>query len=143
MDKKIEFYKNCVKNLLLPYESRRTENIKNQVLFDDERLHYMAVAVGWINHKQYHISLMHIDICDGKINIHCNNTERLIISELVEMGVPRQDICSAFLPPSVRALADIPESPPKLIVSANMGLSQHKVGEPESDDQNHPKVRQV
>ncbi len=109
MDKKVEQYKNCVKNLLLPYESLRTERSKVELIFDDERMRYMAVRVGWADRKRLHPCLVHIDIYDGKIIVQCNNTEDLLISALEEMGVPRPHICSGFLPPEVRALADMPE----------------------------------
>ncbi|MEZ4620546.1 MAG: XisI protein [Caldilineaceae bacterium] len=115
MDKKIENYKKCVRDLLLPYESLRTERSKVELIFDNERMRYMAVRVGWADRKRLHLCLVHIDICDGKIIIQCNNTEDLIITELEEMGVPRQDICSGFLPPEVRAIADQPVRQPELV----------------------------
>lgn len=109
MDKKIEHYKKCVRDLLLPYESLHTDRSQVELIFDDKRMRYMVVRVGWAARKRLHLCLVHIDICDGKIIIQCNNTEDLIISELEEMGVPRQDISSGFLPPEVRDLADHPE----------------------------------
>ncbi|MEZ4732173.1 MAG: XisI protein [Caldilineaceae bacterium] len=117
MDKKIETYKKCVRDLLLPYESLRTDRSKVELIFDNERMRYMAVRVGWADRKRLHLCLVHIDIYDGKIIIQCNNTEDLIISELEEMGVPRQDICSGFLPPEVRAIADQPERQPELVLA--------------------------
>lgn len=117
MEKKVEHYKNCVKELLSSYESLRTEHSQVELLFDDERMHYMAVRVGWTNRKRLHLCLMHIDICDDKIIIQCNNTEDVIVTELMEMGIPRQQICSGFLPPEVRALADHPEHQPELALA--------------------------
>ncbi|MBV7337583.1 XisI protein [Chloroflexi bacterium TSY] len=117
MDKKVETYKKCVKELLLPYESLHTERSKVELIFDDERMRYMAVRVGWSDRKRLHLCLVHIDICDNKIIIQCNNTEDLIISELEEMGVPRPDICSGFLPPELRTIADQPERQPELALA--------------------------
>lgn len=117
MDKKIEHHKKCVKELLLPYESLQTERSKVELIFDDERMRYMAVRVGWAERKRLHLCLVHIDICDGKIIIQCNNTEDLVIPKLEEMGVLRQDICSGFLPPELRAIADQPEHQPELVLA--------------------------
>jgi hypothetical protein len=114
VEKTLEDYKSCVKRLLSAYESLRTERSQVDLLFDDERMHYMAVRVGWIKRKRLHLCLVHIDICDGMIVIQCNNTEDLIVTELEEMGVPRQQICLGFLPPEVRALAGDHERQPAL-----------------------------
>ncbi|MEZ4663946.1 MAG: XisI protein [Caldilineaceae bacterium] len=117
MATKIENYKNYVKQLLLSYESLQSERSKVELIFDDERMHYMAVRVGWANRKRLHLCLIHIDICDGKIVIQCNNTEDLIISELEQIGVPRQDISSGFLPPALRAIADQADPQPELALA--------------------------
>ena len=60
------------------------------------------------------LCLVHIDICDEMIVIQCNNTEDLLVNELEEMGIPRQQIRLGFLPPEVRSLADDRESQPVL-----------------------------
>ena len=104
MGKTVEDYKRCVKQLLSAYESLHTERSQVDLLFDDERMHYMAVRVGWANRKRLHLCLVHIDICDDMIVIQCNNTEDLIATELEEMGIPRHKISLGFLPPEVRML---------------------------------------
>ena len=106
MDKTVEYYKRCVKQLLSTYESLHTERSQVDLLFDDARMHYMAVRVGWANRKRLHLCLVHIDICNDLIVIQCNNTEDLITDELEAMGIPRQKICLGFLPPEVRAFAN-------------------------------------
>lgn len=105
MGKTIEHYKKCVKQLLATYESLHTERSQVDLIFDDERMHYMAVRVGWANRKRLHLCLVHIDICDEMLIIQCNNTEDSIASELEAMGIPSHKICLGFLPPEVRALA--------------------------------------
>jgi len=114
VEKTLAFYKSCVKRLLSAYESLGTERSQVDLLFDDERMHYMAVRVGWIKRKRLHLCLVHIDIYDGMIVIQCNNTEDLIVTELERLGIPRQQICLGFLPPEVRSLVDHPEHQPAL-----------------------------
>jgi hypothetical protein len=114
MEKTLEYYKSCVKRLLSVYEALRMERSQVDLLFDDERMHYMAVRVGWVNRKRLHLCLVHIDICDGMIVIQCNNTEDVIVTELEEMGIPRHQICLGLLPPEVRSLADHQERQPVL-----------------------------
>ena len=114
MEKTLAFYKSCVKRLLSAYESLRTERSQVELLFDDERMHYMAVRVGWNNRKRLYLCLVHIDICDEMIVIQCNNTEDLLVNELEEMGIRRQQIRLGFLPPEVHSLIDDQESQPVL-----------------------------
>ncbi len=45
---------------------------------------------------------MHFDIKDGKIRIQHDGTEIGVANELVEMGVPKEDIVQAYHPPYKR-----------------------------------------
>lgn len=50
--------------------------------------------------------VLHIDIIDGKIWIQQDGTEIGSANELVELGVPRQDIVLGFDPPNLRQYTD-------------------------------------
>lgn len=49
MENTIEFYKSCIKKLLCEYESLKTDNACIELIFDDNRMRYMATWVGWAN----------------------------------------------------------------------------------------------
>ncbi|MCP4110004.1 MAG: XisI protein, partial [Desulfobacteraceae bacterium] len=85
----VKFYRQCVRQLLSRCESLNTERSETELLFDDELLHYMAVSVGWMQQKRIHLCLIHITIRDDFIIIQCNNTEVPVVTELAEMGIPR------------------------------------------------------
>lgn len=102
MDHSIVFYQACIKHLLTTYEELCTDDSTVELLFDDERSHYMVIRVGWYQHKRIHSCLVHIDICQDKIIIQANNTEDMIDDELIEMGIPRDKIGLGFLPPDVQ-----------------------------------------
>lgn len=102
MEERVTWYQTCIKRLLSEYQRLRTQWSEVEVLFDDERQHYMAYRIGWIRHKRIHFCLVHIDICDDVIVIQANNTEDLIDEELIEQGIPREKICLGVLPPDVR-----------------------------------------
>ena len=108
MEKEIDFYRQCIKKLLVGYEPLKTQQSKVELLFDDERMRYMAVRVGWFRQKRLHLCLVHIDICDDAIIIQCNNTEDMIATELVKMGLPGEKIRLGFLPPESQAFSDLP-----------------------------------
>lgn len=103
MEKDIAFYQQCIKTLLGEYEPLQSEGSHVEVIFDDERMRYMALWVGWWKSKRIHQCAIHIDICDHIIVIQCNDTEDLIATELAEMGIPRENIRLGFLPPEVQA----------------------------------------
>lgn len=98
----ISFYQQCIRQLLSRYKSLRTEWSETELLFDDEQMRYMAVSVGWMKQKRIHLCLVHIDIQDDVIMIQCNNTEDMIVTELAEMGIPRDKMCLGFVPPELR-----------------------------------------
>jgi len=63
-----------------------------------------VVPVGWHGRTRVHGSVIHIDVRDGKAWIEHNGTDRKIGEELVEAGVPKQDVVISFLHPEVRPL---------------------------------------
>jgi hypothetical protein len=100
MEKTMNHYAQFVKRLLGRYESLSTEHSRVELLFDDARGHYMAVRLGWSPRKRIHLCLVHIDIRDDLVVIQCNNTEDEVATELVNMGVPAENIRLEFLPPA-------------------------------------------
>ena len=52
------------------------------------------------------ISEFHVDIIDGKIWVQHDGTEDVIADQLVEKGVPKQDIVLAYHAPNVRKYTD-------------------------------------
>ncbi|NJL59529.1 MAG: XisI protein [Desulfobacteraceae bacterium] len=72
----------------------------------------MAFRVGWRKHKRIHLCLVHIDICNDMVVIQANNTEDMIDSELVDMGIPKDKICLGLLPPDVRQYVEQAKAKP-------------------------------
>ncbi|MEG3895797.1 MULTISPECIES: XisI protein [unclassified Microcoleus] len=100
----IEVYREYVQAILKKYESYQSENdpIASQIIFDTERDHYQLVHVGWRDWRRYYGCVVHIDIQDGKIWIQHDGTEIGVANELVDLGVPKQDIVLAFQAPYKR-----------------------------------------
>lgn len=72
--------------------------VELQTIFDTERDHYQLVHAGW--HKKYrqYGCLIHIDIKNGKIWIQHDGTETGVANELVELGIPKEEIVLAYHP---------------------------------------------
>ncbi|MEM9542425.1 MAG: XisI protein [Cyanobacteria bacterium P01_E01_bin.42] len=68
-----------------------------QFLCDTERHHYQVLNIGWTQQRRrtYGV-IIHVDIKDDKIWIQRDGTEIGIANELLEAGVPQQDIVLAF-----------------------------------------------
>ena len=108
MEEPIAQYRASIKRLLSKYQALRTPWSEVELIFDDEHQHYMALRIGWLQHKRIHFCLVHIDIWDDLVVIPANNTEDLIDAELVALGVPEDKICLGLLPPDVRNYVNQP-----------------------------------
>jgi len=75
-------------------------------VFDERRDQYLLLKYGWPRGKHTHYTKLHVRIHNGKIWIEEDMTEEGLANELVEAGVPKEDIVLAFTPPEVRHLSD-------------------------------------
>lgn len=71
-------------------------------VFDEQRDHYLLVKYGWPRGKRTHYTKIHARIVNGKIWIEEDMTEEGLANDLVEAGVPKEDIVLAFNPPELR-----------------------------------------
>ncbi|MBW4621512.1 MAG: XisI protein [Cyanosarcina radialis HA8281-LM2] len=106
MDRSIR-HQEVVQQLLLKYAESKPAygEIEVETIFDTQRHHYQIVHLGWHHKRWVHHCVMHLDIRDRKIWIFQNSTEHDIAADLVEMGVPKQDIVLGFQPPFARELS--------------------------------------
>jgi hypothetical protein len=103
----IDRYRQYIQQLLTERAQRisiqqSTREYEVQTIFDTARDRYQLLYVGWRGSKREFGCVLHLDIKDGKIWIHHDGTEIGIANQLVEMGVPKQDIVLAFHEPEVR-----------------------------------------
>lgn len=97
---KLEQYRQCVRQILTAQANLENQNpeIECQLIFDTEHDHYQLLDVGWEGLKRVYHSFIHLDIKDGKIWIQRNMTEVDIAQELVNMGIPKEDIVLGLHP---------------------------------------------
>lgn len=104
---RVEMYRKYIQQLLQERSKRSRQSpsqVEAQTIFDTERDHYQLVYVGWKrNGLRDYGCLLHLDIKNGKIWIQYDGTEGGIAYQLVELGVPKEDIVLGFQPPEVRA----------------------------------------
>lgn len=107
----VEQYRLYIRHLLSERRSRASmlpnaQEYEVQTLFDSEHDHYQLLYVGWRGNKRDFGCILHLDIKDGKIWVQHDGTEAGIANQLVEMGVPKQDIILAFHEPEIRQYTD-------------------------------------
>lgn len=108
----VEQYRQYIRQLLSERAQRAAKQHRNekeyevQAIFDDEHDHYQLLYVGWRNKRRQFGCILHLDIKNGKIWIQHDGTEIGIANQLVELGVPKQDIILAFHEPEVRQYTD-------------------------------------
>ncbi|MTJ54267.1 XisI protein [Anabaena sp. UHCC 0253] len=105
---KLERYQHYIESILQEYSQYKPSygDVELQVILDKEHNHYQLMTVGWNGEKRIYGIMLHIDIKDGKIWIQHNGTERRIAQDLLELGVPKQDIVLAFHSPTRRKYSD-------------------------------------
>ena len=106
----VEQYRQYVQQILSDRATRSMKSnphVEAQTVFDRDHDHYQLVYVGWKrNGDRDYGCLLHLDVKGGKIWIQYDGTEGGIANELVELGVPKEDIVLGYHPPSVRRLTE-------------------------------------
>ncbi len=105
---KIENYRVKIIDLLNEYATHKPAygDIEVEKIFDTQHNHYQLINIGWNKERRIYSPSIQIDIKNDKVWIQCNNTEADIAQELIDMGIPKQDIVIAFHSPSMRKYTD-------------------------------------
>lgn len=102
---KLSTYRHHIQSLLEKRASIKSANpsIETQLVFDTEGDHYQIIHTGWRNNvDRLYGCVAHVDIKDDKIWIQYDGSEEAIADQLVELGVPAQDIVIAYHAPHAR-----------------------------------------
>lgn len=103
-----ERYRTIIKDLLqeIAGYTPSTEEVRTELIFDDERGHYQLCFVGWEEDRRIHNIVMHFDLIDGKIWIQENATDIEIDRDFLRAGVPLDHMVAGLLPPKMRQYSD-------------------------------------
>ncbi|NER47766.1 MAG: XisI protein [Symploca sp. SIO1A3] len=105
MDTRLNCYRDIIKKILLEqaqYRASLPDSYDSQVLLDDERGRYLVLDIGWNDDQYLHATPIHLDIIGDKIWIQYDDTEEGIATDLLEAGVPKEDIVLGFRHPKIR-----------------------------------------
>jgi hypothetical protein len=100
----LEKYRQIIETVLLEYTRipYAYGDIQTEAVFDRTHDRYVLMNVGWDNGLRVHGCLVHIDILNGKLWIQRDGIEHGIAKELVEAGIPKNEIVLGFRPPEIR-----------------------------------------
>jgi XisI protein len=101
---RLENYRQAICTVLEPYAHIDYANVdvKNRRVFDRETDQYIILSEGWTQQKHLHSCLLHLEIISGKVWIQLDNTEDGIAEELIQAGIPKEDIVLGFHEPEIR-----------------------------------------
>lgn len=103
---RVESYRKLLKELMSQHAERMNRrpqpDMETEVTFDEERDHYMLLRMGWTSKGRLFVPTLYARIRDGKIWIENDWTSDGLATELMEHGVPAEDIVLAFHPPEIR-----------------------------------------
>jgi hypothetical protein len=101
---KITKYRNYIKQIINEYGNYKPAygHVQVELICDTENDHYQVVRAGWNGDTRIYGCILHFDIINNKIWIQYNGTEIDVANELVELGVPKEDIVLAFHAPYKR-----------------------------------------
>lgn len=108
MDTKLEQYRSIIKRIVLQHAEYTPSHgdIEVRPIFDEVRDSYLLVDAGWDNTGRVYAALLDIHVKDGKIWIETDGTERGIAYDLLDAGVPKDDIVLGFLHPNRRKIVE-------------------------------------
>lgn len=105
---RIAQYRKLIQQILTRHNqtTKSRGNVEHYLVLDQEGDHYQWMTIGWEEDKRIYGCLIHIDIKDSKIWIQYDGTEIGVANQLIELGVPNQDIVLAFQAPYARQYTD-------------------------------------
>jgi hypothetical protein len=103
---KLNHYKDLVKDIVsevaqLPETA--SPNLLFQIIFDDKNGQYLLYNNTWQGEKRHYGCFLHLEVSPtGKVWIHHDGTDLIVAEQLLERGIPQQDIVLGFRAPVIR-----------------------------------------
>ena len=100
-------YRDIVKQVIFLYAKLRPSHgdIRLDPVFDEIHNRYALMQVGWDKGRRVRGNLIYVTLQDGKVYIEYDGMEHGITQDLIEKGIPQDDIVLAFLPYSLTAFS--------------------------------------
>ncbi len=100
-------YHDIIRDLMNEYvelEKSSRDDIKVEAIIDPEKGHYQILLIGWLHGSRVHGTTIHIDVTGDKVWVQHDSTSLGVVDDLMEAGIPKENIVLGFKPPHVRPL---------------------------------------
>jgi len=104
-------YRKIIKAVLEKYDrllkQQPPAGVESHLIFDEHRDEYLLVKSGWSpEQRRVRGIVAHVRLKDGKVWVEEDWTEDGVATDLINAGVPKQDIVLAFQPPEARPFSE-------------------------------------
>jgi XisI protein len=101
-------YRSIVKRVLSEHAEQIPSHgkIETLPLFDDSHNNYAVIDLGWDQMGRVHAVILHVRLQNGKVWIEQDGTEEGVADELLQAGIPKDDIVLGFYRPERRAITE-------------------------------------
>jgi ketopantoate reductase len=105
---RIERYKELVREAIcqIAAEVPTEEDIRREMICDDELGHYELLEVGWHGPRRVHGIIAHCDVRDDKVHVEHDGTSFGIVDFLLANGVSADHIVIGFHAPDLRKFTE-------------------------------------
>ncbi len=107
MDKLTAYRKTICKRLSTHAKRSSSYDAVETLFIEDAKTdNYLLMSVGWGNDRRVHNVTIHVRLKDDKVWIEWDGTDPGIATELVQAGIPKEDIVLAFYRPERRLITE-------------------------------------
>jgi XisI protein len=101
---KLNHYRVIIQKVLEDYQYLSSDNSDSEsaLLVDSIHDQYLLLKMGWQQNNRIKRNVIHMRLKEQKIWIEEDWTEDGVATDLLQAGVPREDIVLAFHPPHLR-----------------------------------------
>jgi hypothetical protein len=101
---KLTHYRIVIQKVLEDYHRLSLDNpeIESALVVDSVHDQYLLLKMGWHQDQRIKRTVIHMRLKNQKIWVEEDWTEDGVATELLQAGVPREDIVLAFHPPHLR-----------------------------------------
>jgi hypothetical protein len=105
---KLTNYRKIIKNILFRHSQQMPSigQINTTPVFDEHNDNFMVVDMGWDPTGRVHAVVLHLHLMNEKVWVEADETESGITQELLDAGIPKEDIVLGFYRPERRRLTE-------------------------------------
>ncbi len=105
---KLESYRQILRDIVCRHAQYKlsNSNIESLPICDLANDNYLLLSLGWGEHGRVHNVIFHLRIRNGKIWVEEDGIEYGIVQDLLDAGIPKEDIVLAFYRPERRRLTE-------------------------------------